>query len=44
MIEDIAKILTWVLCGGIPLVVFLFQFFVLFRTLWVGFRKSKASS
>jgi hypothetical protein len=44
MIEDIAQVLTWALCAGIPLGVALGMLFIFFRTLWVGFRKKRAVS
>ncbi len=44
MVEDVAQVLTWALCAGIPIAVALFMIFLLLRTLWVGFRKSKAVS
>ncbi len=41
MIEDIANVLTWALCAGIPIGVGLGMMFILIRTLWVGSRKKR---
>ena len=41
MIEDIANVLTWVLCAGIPLGVAIGMMFLLIRTLWIGSRKKR---
>jgi hypothetical protein len=41
MIEDIANVLTWALCAGIPTGVALGMMFILIRTLWVGSRKKR---
>jgi hypothetical protein len=34
MIEDIANVLTWAVCGGIPVAILLAQLFFLAQAVW----------
>jgi hypothetical protein len=42
MIEDIANILTWAVCGGILAAIVLIWLYVYFRIIWYAIKRRRA--